>query len=54
MPLVNFIIKENPHLQDLSVHDLWRWTVEREIYRGTYNHCKYANPHCQEPLTNLL
>ncbi|MCJ1479223.1 hypothetical protein MMC13_007908 [Lambiella insularis] len=38
IPLVKYIIKDNPYVKDQSVYDVWHWTMEREIYRGTYAH----------------
>lgn len=36
MPLSNFIIKENPHVKDLSITEVWRLTCEREAYKAAY------------------
>jgi len=33
-PLTKYKIKENPHTEDQSIHDVWHWTMEREIYRA--------------------
>ncbi|TKA61195.1 hypothetical protein B0A49_10935 [Cryomyces minteri] len=35
-PLSNFIIKENPHLKHHSIADVWRKTLERDVYRMEY------------------
>ena len=35
-PLSEFIIKENPNVQELSVPELWHWTGRREAYRTAY------------------
>ena len=35
-PLSEFIIKENPNVQELTVAELWHWTGRREAYRTAY------------------
>ncbi|MCJ1389035.1 hypothetical protein MMC18_001889 [Xylographa bjoerkii] len=35
-PLTRYKIRENPHTEDQSIHDVWHWTMEREIYRAGY------------------
>ena len=35
-PMSTFIIKEQKMVKELSMHELWRWTLQREIYRAQY------------------
>jgi len=35
-PLTNFIIKENPDVKELSIHELWQLTEQREGYKAAY------------------
>ena len=35
-PLTKFIIKENPHVKNRSINDMWSWTCRREEYRTQY------------------
>lgn len=35
-PLSNFIIKDNPNVNKLSVDSVWYWTCRREAYRSAY------------------
>ncbi|KAL9077583.1 MAG: hypothetical protein Q9157_003307 [Trypethelium eluteriae] len=37
LPLSNFIIKEQPHVEYRDVDSIWKWTAEREKYRAEYN-----------------
>lgn len=36
MPLSDFIIKENPHVKDLTIPEVWKLTSEREAYKAAY------------------
>lgn len=36
MPMSNFIIKENPHVKDLKLSEVWQLTCEREAYKAAY------------------
>ncbi|KAL9082636.1 MAG: hypothetical protein Q9165_008834 [Trypethelium subeluteriae] len=44
LPLSNFIIKEQPHVEYRDVDSIWKWTAEREKYRAEYNKCLVSDP----------
>ncbi|KAF2643232.1 amidase [Massarina eburnea CBS 473.64] len=35
-PLSDFIVKENPNVKNLSIGEVWDWTMKREIYKSEY------------------
>ena len=35
-PLISYRMLDGPGVEDLSVHDVWKWTREREAFRYNY------------------